>query len=157
MPPTVKDRRANQRSPPLRPPKWRITPPAQSALRAGLGEVAHPRINEMALYVDAPTSCGLIRLTSSCKDRKDCMRQFRAAWDRFSADPARLSEFLDMKRKRLRFQARPARTAARSCSSLFRGHESISPRAQPDQARRNCRAPASRAPRVPEAAGGETK
>jgi hypothetical protein len=38
----------------------------------------------------------------SGKDRKDCMRQFRAAWDRFSADPARLSEFLDMKRKRLR-------------------------------------------------------
>ena len=36
------------------------------------------------------------------KDRKDCMRQFRAAWDKFSADPARLSEFLDMKRKRLR-------------------------------------------------------
>jgi hypothetical protein len=38
----------------------------------------------------------------SGKDRKDCMRQFRAAWDRFSADPARLTEFLDMKRKRLR-------------------------------------------------------
>jgi hypothetical protein len=37
----------------------------------------------------------------SGKDRKDCMRQFSAAWDRFSADPARLSEFLDMKRKRL--------------------------------------------------------
>jgi hypothetical protein len=35
-------------------------------------------------------------------DRKDCMRQFRAAWDRFSADPARLTGFLDMKRKRLR-------------------------------------------------------
>ena len=33
---------------------------------------------------------------------KDCMRQFRAAWDRFSADPARLSEFLETKRKRLR-------------------------------------------------------
>ena len=36
------------------------------------------------------------------RDRKDCMRQFRAAWDRFSADRIRLSEFLDMKRKRLR-------------------------------------------------------
>jgi hypothetical protein len=36
------------------------------------------------------------------KDRKDCMRQFRAGWDRFSADPIRLSEFLEMKRKRLR-------------------------------------------------------
>ena len=39
---------------------------------------------------------------SSGKDRKDCMRQFRAAWNRFSADPARLTEFLDIKRKRLR-------------------------------------------------------
>jgi hypothetical protein len=38
----------------------------------------------------------------SGKDRKDCMRQFRAAWDRFSADPARLTEFLEMKRRRLR-------------------------------------------------------
>jgi hypothetical protein len=35
------------------------------------------------------------------KDRKHCMRQFRAAWDRFSADPARLTEFLQAKRKRL--------------------------------------------------------
>jgi hypothetical protein len=38
----------------------------------------------------------------SGKDRKDCMRQFRAAWNRFSADPARLTEFFEMKRKRLR-------------------------------------------------------
>jgi hypothetical protein len=29
------------------------------------------------------------------KDRADCMRQFRAAWDRFSSDPARLTEFLE--------------------------------------------------------------
>ena len=36
------------------------------------------------------------------KDRADCMRQFRAAWDRIAADPARLTEFLAMKRKRLR-------------------------------------------------------
>jgi hypothetical protein len=36
------------------------------------------------------------------KDRADCMRQFRAAWDRFCADPARLTEFLEMKRKRPR-------------------------------------------------------
>jgi hypothetical protein len=35
-------------------------------------------------------------------DRKDCMRQFRAAWDRFSSDPARLAEFLQVKRKRPR-------------------------------------------------------
>jgi hypothetical protein len=36
------------------------------------------------------------------KDRADCMKQFRAAWDRFSSDPARLTEFLEMKRKRVR-------------------------------------------------------
>jgi hypothetical protein len=35
------------------------------------------------------------------KDRKDCMKQFRAAWDKFSADPARLTEFLRARRKRL--------------------------------------------------------
>ena len=35
------------------------------------------------------------------KDRADCMRKFRAAWDRFSSDRARLTEFLEMKRKRL--------------------------------------------------------
>jgi hypothetical protein len=32
---------------------------------------------------------------------KDSMRQFRAAWDQFSADPARLTEFLQAKRNRL--------------------------------------------------------
>jgi hypothetical protein len=36
------------------------------------------------------------------KDRTDCARQFRAACDRFAADPARLTEFLQMKRKRPR-------------------------------------------------------
>lgn len=32
-------------------------------------------------------------------DRKDCMRLFKAAWERFSSDPARLTEFLEMKRR----------------------------------------------------------
>jgi hypothetical protein len=36
------------------------------------------------------------------KDRTDCTRQFRAAWERFSSDPGRLSEFLEIKRSRLR-------------------------------------------------------
>jgi hypothetical protein len=36
------------------------------------------------------------------KDRADCMRKFRAAWDRFAADQAQLTEFLAMKRKRSR-------------------------------------------------------
>jgi len=35
------------------------------------------------------------------KDRRDCMRRFRAAWDRFAADEANLTEFLKAKRKRL--------------------------------------------------------
>jgi hypothetical protein len=34
------------------------------------------------------------------QDRKDCMRRFKEAWDKFSADPARLTEFLQAKRKR---------------------------------------------------------
>jgi hypothetical protein len=34
--------------------------------------------------------------------RSDCMQRFRTAWDKFSADRARLTEFLDQKRKRLR-------------------------------------------------------
>jgi hypothetical protein len=36
------------------------------------------------------------------KSQKDCLRQFRLAWNRFSSDPARLAEFLEVKRKRLR-------------------------------------------------------
>jgi len=48
------------------------------------------------LFLDKPS----IADRSSGKDRMDCMRQFRAAWDRFSADQARLTEFLEMKRKR---------------------------------------------------------
>jgi len=35
------------------------------------------------------------------KDRKDCMKQFRAAWDVFISDPARLTEFIQAKQKRL--------------------------------------------------------
>jgi len=37
-------------------------------------------------------------LTGEGKDRRDCMRQFRAAWDRFAADEANLTEFLNAKR-----------------------------------------------------------
>jgi hypothetical protein len=35
------------------------------------------------------------------KDHKDCVRRFREAWDKFSADPARLTDFLQAKRRRL--------------------------------------------------------
>jgi hypothetical protein len=33
------------------------------------------------------------------RDRRDCMKQFRAAWDKFCADGARLTEFLQAKRR----------------------------------------------------------
>ena len=34
------------------------------------------------------------------KNRRDCMRQFKAAWERFAGDEAKLVEFLNAKRKR---------------------------------------------------------
>jgi hypothetical protein len=34
------------------------------------------------------------------KNRRDCMKQFKAAWERFAADEANLVEFLNAKRKR---------------------------------------------------------
>lgn len=34
-------------------------------------------------------------------DRKDCQRRFQAAWEAFASDPARLVEFMRMKRQRL--------------------------------------------------------
>jgi hypothetical protein len=33
------------------------------------------------------------------KDRRDCTRQFKAAWERFAADPANLTMFLAEKRR----------------------------------------------------------
>ena len=33
------------------------------------------------------------------KNRRDCMKQFKAAWERFAADEANLTEFLNAKRK----------------------------------------------------------
>lgn len=32
-------------------------------------------------------------------NRGDCMKRFRAAWEKFAADEARLTEFLEMKRR----------------------------------------------------------
>lgn len=37
-------------------------------------------------------------------DRRDCMKQFKAAWQRFCADEARLTEFLQIKRQARRPQ-----------------------------------------------------
>jgi hypothetical protein len=51
--------------------------------------------------IDAAIPLRDLEIAGNGKDRKDCMRQFRAAWDRLSSDPARLTEFLTTKRKRL--------------------------------------------------------
>jgi hypothetical protein len=40
-------------------------------------------------------------------DRRDCMRQFKAAWERFAADEANLTEFLKMKRRRRWWKSLP--------------------------------------------------
>jgi hypothetical protein len=37
--------------------------------------------------------------TARARTARNCMRQFRAAWERFGADPTRLTEFTEMKRK----------------------------------------------------------
>ena len=34
------------------------------------------------------------------RDRRDCMRQFKAAWERFAADEANLVAFMNVKRRR---------------------------------------------------------
>ena len=34
------------------------------------------------------------------KDREDCMKQFKSAWERFAADAGNLTEFLNAKRRR---------------------------------------------------------
>jgi hypothetical protein len=34
------------------------------------------------------------------RDRRDCMKLFRATWERFAADQANLVEFLEAKRRR---------------------------------------------------------
>jgi hypothetical protein len=40
------------------------------------------------------------RNTGTRQNRKDCARQFKAAWKRFAADETNLTEFLNAKRKR---------------------------------------------------------
>jgi glutamate synthase domain-containing protein 1 len=37
-------------------------------------------------------------------NRKHCMKLFKAAWEKFSSDPARLAEFFEMKRRARRGQ-----------------------------------------------------
>lgn len=33
------------------------------------------------------------------RNRDDCVKRFKSAWEKFSADPARLTEFLEAKRR----------------------------------------------------------
>jgi hypothetical protein len=47
--------------------------------------------------LDAVVPMASIESEGHGADLPDCQRQFKAAWERFSADPARLSDFLAMK------------------------------------------------------------
>jgi hypothetical protein len=42
---------------------------------------------------------GALRPKAKGRDRRDRMRQFKAAWERFAADEANLVEFLNAKRR----------------------------------------------------------
>jgi hypothetical protein len=55
--------------------------------------------NESNGIQGAPPSGGAGLLRTG-KDRADCMRQFKAAWERFAADPINLTMFLADKRAR---------------------------------------------------------
>jgi hypothetical protein len=48
--------------------------------------------------LDGILPMGDIESEGTGKGVGECMRRFRAAWDRFSADPTRLSEFMRLKR-----------------------------------------------------------
>ena len=50
--------------------------------------------------IDTPIPIRALETQGEGKDRGDCMRQFKAAWDRFAADEANLTEFLNAKRRR---------------------------------------------------------
>jgi hypothetical protein len=62
---------------------------------AGMALESYPRASARALN------------QGTGKDRKDCMRQFRAAWERFAGDPANLTEFLAAKRRARRTRNPP--------------------------------------------------
>ena len=50
--------------------------------------------------IDTVISMRAYEVQGEGSDRRDCMRQFKAAWERFAADEANLTEFLNAKRKR---------------------------------------------------------
>ena len=65
----------------------RYAPALRSGAFAGMALESYPRGSDRALN------------QGTGKDRKDCMRQFKAAWERFAGDPVNLTEFLAAKRR----------------------------------------------------------
>ena len=53
----------------------------------------------MEMGIDSVIPMGEIETSGRGLDRADCMRQFKTAWERFCADPGRLEDFLDVKRR----------------------------------------------------------
>ena len=62
--------------------------PARELFRS----VLHPTIGTIPMRV--------LETQGKGKNRRDCMKQFKTAWERFADDEANLIEFLNMKRKR---------------------------------------------------------
>jgi hypothetical protein len=50
--------------------------------------------------IDTVISVRSFETEGAGRDRRDCMKQFKAAWERFAADEASLTEFLNAKCKR---------------------------------------------------------
>jgi len=55
--------------------------------------------NGWRLGIDTAIPMRVLETQGKGKNRRECMRQFRAAWDRFAADEANLTEFLNAKRR----------------------------------------------------------
>jgi hypothetical protein len=79
------------------------------------------------------------------------MKQFRAAWDEVAADPARLTDFLQMKRASNARQAYMIKLNINLPPEHRRRHGGVFRRVESAQARRDRAAPASCAQRAPEA------
>jgi hypothetical protein len=52
----------------------------------------------VALGIDTVIPMRELETQREGPDRRDCMRRFKAAWERFVADEANLTEFLNAKR-----------------------------------------------------------
>jgi hypothetical protein len=53
-----------------------------------------------AWAIDTVIPMRVLETQGEGSDRRDCMKQFKAAWERFAADEANLVEFLNAKRNR---------------------------------------------------------